>query len=87
MKPSIRLRTVLAGAAVCLLLAAPRAAAQCAMCKEAVDGSKAAGGGLADGISASILFMLSLPLLIGGGFGVAIWWAYHKARNGPVDGI
>lgn len=56
---------------------------QCAMCKEAVEAEKASGSGLADGISMSILFMLSLPLLILGGFALAIWRAYRKAEDDP----
>lgn len=56
--------------------------AQCAMCKEALDNEKATGNsGLADGISMSILFMLSLPLTIAGGFSFALWRAYKKAEQ------
>ncbi|KAA3606109.1 MAG: hypothetical protein DWQ01_18120 [Planctomycetota bacterium] len=69
------------GAWLCLNLPVS-AAMQCAMCKEAVDNDKAAGGGIADGISYSILFMLALPLLVLSGFGFAVWRAY---RNAPRE--
>lgn len=82
MKPRILL--LLAAAAALALLPA-EAWTQCAMCKETVDGDKAAGGSLADGISLSILFMLSLPPLIFGGFGFALWRAYRKAGSGSVE--
>lgn len=58
--------------------------AQCDMCKEAVDGDKAAGGSVADGISMSILFMLALPPLVLGGFGFAVWRSYRKAGAGSA---
>ncbi|TAH39591.1 MAG: hypothetical protein EYC70_02040 [Planctomycetota bacterium] len=59
-------------------------APQCAMCKETLEAEKASGGSLSDGISLSILFMLSLPLLILGGFSLALWRAYRRA--GPGSG-
>ena len=78
MSLSRRLRVLILGLAV-QVCAASHALAQCAMCKEAVDADKAAGGNVADGISYAILLMLSLPLLIGSAFGFAIWRAYKKA--------
>ncbi len=83
-------RTVLClglAALLVLLLALPGSLpAQCAMCKEAVDADKAAGGRIADGIAYSILFMLSLPLLIISGFGLALWRAYRRAESDAPTG-
>ena len=80
-------RTLLPAMAALLILAiaAEPALAQCAMCKEAVDADKAAGGSVADGISYSILFMLSLPPLVLGGFGLAVWRAYRKADASSIS--
>ncbi|HEX9793518.1 MAG TPA: hypothetical protein VGC54_05995 [Planctomycetota bacterium] len=83
--PGIRATVLVATVASFLLHAAPAAVAQCAMCKEAVDADKALGGGLADGISMSILFMLALPVSVLGGFSFAIWRAYRNAEADDTD--
>lgn len=59
------------------------AAAQCAMCREALAADQA-GGGLAAGISWSILFMLALPVCILGAFGAAIWRAFRQESRRPA---
>lgn len=69
-----------------VLVLGPSLPAQCAMCKEAVDADKAAGGGIADGIAYSILFMLSLPLLILSGFSLALWRASRRAADSDSAG-
>ena len=65
-----------------LVIVAAPAAAQCAMCKTAVESSgEGNGGSLAQGLYWSILFMLSAPyLLLGTGA-----FLLYRARRKPID--
>ncbi len=77
----VRLRRAAILLTACAALAA-HGLAQCAMCRENVLAAKEGGdSGLADGIHESILFMLSLPLLVGGSFCFALWRAGRAARR------
>jgi hypothetical protein len=64
-------------AAAAASLAARSAAAQCAMCGTAIQGSE---DPLANGIFWSVLFLISLPYAIVGSFVVGLVWAYRRAK-------
>ncbi|MFQ5748621.1 MAG: hypothetical protein ACE5H3_04085 [Planctomycetota bacterium] len=79
-------RTVLAGAALFLAGLTPRVLAQCAMCKVVANREKASGGSVADGISASVMFLIALPLVISAGFSFALWRSYrHPETEDPRE--
>jgi hypothetical protein len=72
----------LASAALALLWLAPAGSA-CESCRQALT---AKGGGFAAGLNTSILFMLSMVVLIPTGFALLLWHSYRseaaRARNG-----
>jgi hypothetical protein len=63
--------------AIALWLVSPAMAAACPFCKEALG---AGGGDLVNGFFYSILFMLSMPFLILGGFSGYMYVLVRRAR-------
>ncbi len=78
------MRKSLSAAIFGLFTMASRIAAQCAMCKDALEkGADGPGSHLHEGISWAILLMLGLVFVaIPAGFAFAIWRSYRKAANG-----
>jgi hypothetical protein len=62
-----------------VLLAGAPAATACPSCKEAL-GNSSGGGDLVSGFFWSILFMLSMPFLLLGSFGLYFYYLVRKAR-------
>ena len=70
-------RALLAAAVVAALAAWPDLAAACPMCKAGAE----ADDRLPRAFFASILFMLGVPCLLFGGFGVAFWRLSNRADD------
>jgi hypothetical protein len=69
----------LAAVAVVLWLCGAEVASACPSCKEALAASSG-GGDLVSGFFWSILFMLSMPFLLLGSFGLYFYYLLRKAR-------
>lgn len=69
---------LVAGVAACALLVLPAEA--CPSCKAALAAADD-GGNLVNGMFYSIMFMLSMPFLIVGGFSLAAYRAVARARR------
>jgi len=74
-----RARTVVALAAVLIYLGSSAVAMACPSCKEAL-ASSSGGGDLVTGFFWSILFLLSMPFLLLGCFGVYFYFLVRKMR-------
>jgi hypothetical protein len=61
-----------------LTAAAEPVAAQCAMCRRIAESNMEDGNKRGRGLNSGILYMMSIPYLLGG-VGVVIWWKYRKA--------
>lgn len=70
----------IAAIAVAVLLAGVQTATACPSCKEAL-ASGSGGGDLVSGFFWSILFMLSMPFLLLGSFGLYFYYLVRKARS------
>ena len=70
----------IAAIAIAVLLAGVQTATACPSCKEAL-GSSSGGGDLVSGFFWSILFMLSMPFLLLGSFGLYFYYLVRKARS------
>jgi hypothetical protein len=66
--------------AIAVLLAGVPTATACPSCKEAL-ASSSGGGDLVSGFFWSILFMLSMPFLLLGSFGLYFYYLVRKART------
>jgi hypothetical protein len=64
---------------VCLLAVANEAAAQCPMCKTAVESSQKSGGSAGLGLNDGILYLLAMPYLLVGG--IAFLWYRNYRRK------
>jgi hypothetical protein len=69
----------IAALAVAVLLASVQTASACPSCKEAL-ASGSGGGDLVSGFFWSILFLLSMPFLLLGSFGLYFYYLVRKAR-------
>ncbi len=69
----------IAALAVAVLLAGVQTASACPSCKEAL-ASGSGGGDLVSGFFWSILFLLSMPFLLLGSFGLYFYYLVRKAR-------
>ena len=70
-------------AATVVLLSVADFAAACPSCKEAL-GNSSGGGDLVSGFFWSILFMLSMPFLLLGSFGLYFYCLVRKSRLARV---
>jgi hypothetical protein len=82
--PSSLLRLALAAAAFCALLIPATPAWACPFCKEAL--GSGGQGDLVSGFFYSILFMLSMPLLIVTGMGTYFYVLVRRARAASRSG-
>ena len=62
-----------------VMMAASRAAAQCAMCKASAETSVEAGSTAAKGINIGVLYLLAFPFLFLGLLGYYAWRMRHAA--------
>jgi hypothetical protein len=63
-----------------LLAPAPAVKAQCAMCQATVESNSKQGGDFASGVNTGILYLMSIPYLLGGGIGI-IWYRNNKKKK------
>jgi hypothetical protein len=73
----------IAAIAVAVLLAGVQTATACPSCKEAL-AAGTGGGDLMSGFFWSILFMLSMPFLLLGSFGLYFYYLVRRARTAPA---
>lgn len=58
---------------------------QCPMCHISAESNLANGGSQGKGLNNGILYMLSLPYLIVGGFGFYLWRYYRKNPEDELE--